>query len=605
LQEPEVFATGTMASLTLPALTSYHHYRRDSAFDSCISGLAFAGSNSHPSHDSRPKKKAKKPIYLLDKRNLGPEDANRLAGLGMCEAPLFFYLERVFTMLWLRTSPKRRVGLSHSARPPSKLALRLECLEDRTVPSFIPTTYTLTDTGPRDVVTADFRNLGTQDIAVANRTSSTVSVLLNNNDGTGTFAPAVSYPTLSAGRPLGMAAGDLDGDGFADIVVANYGGIGGGGTTVSILYNNPASPGTFMAPVNLDVGDDYVASVKLASLLGDGLLDIITANASSNPTGTVSVLLQDRNNPGTFLPPVTYATGPAGAAGNSPQGLAVADFFGDGMASVAVGDAITSKVTVLRNDPANPGHLLPYTVVGTAPGSVLVGLAAGDLGTGGGNTGLSLVSASPGADKISVFVNDGLGNFSAPVNYSTGAGAHPLRVAIGQVGQASGNPYNDVVTANTGTAGPGRISILYGNGDGTLRSAVTVPSGGDGPAGVAIADFEGDFAGDGLNDIVVANFNSNNVTVLLQTPPAPTPPRAAPPGSVWGTINGDYTAPIGIPVPADFSPLLTVREVGSHGTAGLMIADGGAPTDTFLNLSAADGLFADPLLGGRLGWELL
>jgi hypothetical protein len=514
---------------------------------------------------------------------------------------IFFYLERVLTMLWsrIRTSPKRRVGLSHSARPPSKLALRLECLEDRTVPSFIPTTYTLTDTGPRDVVTADFRNLGTQDIAVANNGSSSVSVLLNHNDGTGTFAPAVSYPTLAAGHPLGMAAGDLNGDGFADIVVANYGAGGAAATKVSILFNN--GDGTFQAPVNLDVGDGYVASVKLASMLGDGMLDIITANESSNPTGTVSVLLQDRNNPGTFLPAVTYPTGPADSSGsNSPQGLAVADFFGDGMASVAVGDAITSKVTVLRNDPANPGHLLPYTVVGTAPAGIFGGLAAGDLGTGGGHSGLSLVSASPGGGgNVSVFVNDGLGNFSAAVNYPAGPGA--LHVAIGQVGQASGNPYNDVVTANNFTTGPGTISILYGNGDGTLRSAVSVPSGGDGPAGVAIADFEGDFAGDGLNDIVVANQATNNVTVLLQTGQGGIPPRAAPPGSVWGTINGVYTAPIGTPVPADFSPVLTLPEVGSHGTTGLF--DGAAPIDTVL--SAADSLFGDPLLGGRLGWEVL
>jgi hypothetical protein len=512
-------------------------------------------------------------------------------------------------MSWLCRWSKRRGGLAHPARRPATAALRLEWLEDRTVPSFTITNYALaTGSGPSDVISADFRNLGTADIAVANQTNSTVSVLLNNHDGTGTFAPAVSYSTSAPGaaHPFSLAAGDLNGDGFADIVMANYGAAGAASTKVSILYNDPANPGTFMPAVTLDVGDGYIASVKLASLKGDGLLDIITANESSNPTGTVTVLLQDRNNPGTFLAPVTYPTGPANAMGNnSPQGLAVADFYGDGFLSVAVGDALTSKITILRGD--GSGALAPYTVVGTAPSGIFGGLAAGDLGTGGGNTGLSLVSANNGTANVSVFVNDGLGNFAPPVNYA--AGPFPTRLTIGKVG-ASG--FNDVVTANNDN--PGTISILYGNGDGTLQLAVTQPSGGNGPSGVAIADVEGDLATDSLNDILVSNRTSDSVTVLIQSPsPAPAPAPSAHPGSVSGGLHGQQPESMGVPVQVQPATVLSALDLGGvplqtePGTAltarGLdgISADGTLLDGTaVIDSSAAADLFGDPVLGGPI-----
>ena len=520
-------------------------------------------------------------------------------------------------MSWFRMWSKRRVGLAHPARRPATAAPRLEWLEDRTVPSFTITNYALgAGTGPMDVISADFRNLGTADIAVANRTNSTVSVLLNNNDGTGTFAPAVSYPTDAplADHPFSLAAGDLNGDGFADIVMANYGTSGTGGiaaTKVSILYNDPANPGTFMPPVTLDVGDGYIAGVKLASLKGDGLLDIITVNESPNPLGSVSVILQDRTNPGTFLAPVTYTTGPANAMGNnSPQGLAVADFYGDGFLSVAVGDATTSKVTILRGD--GSGALAPFTVVGTAPSGIFGALAAGDLGTGGGNTGLSLVSANSGSNNVSVFVNDGLGNFAPPVNYTTGTG--PSRLTIGKVG-ASG--FNDVVVANGGSTGPGTISILYGNGDGTLQPAVTQPSGGNNPSGVAIADVEGDLATDSLNDIIVSNRTSNNVTVLIQSPLAlPQGPGAY--RSVNGGIIGEQPESIGVPVQVQSATVLPTLDLGGvslqtkHGTVQTAQGLHGISVDgtlvhgrAVIDRSAAADLFGEPVLGNPIDLEVL
>ena len=58
---------------------------------------------------------------------------------------------------------------------------------------------------------------GKPDLAVANTDSNTVSVLLNN--GTGTFAAKVDYPTGS--YPDSVAVADLNGDGKPDLAVAN------------------------------------------------------------------------------------------------------------------------------------------------------------------------------------------------------------------------------------------------------------------------------------------------------------------------------------------------------------------------------------------------
>src|SRR4029077_17335067 len=69
---------------------------------------------------------------------------------------------------------------------------------------------------PWFVVTADFNNDGTKDLATINTNSFSVSILLGAGDG--------SFPThmeihTGLGFPPDIAAGDLDGDGNADLAV--------------------------------------------------------------------------------------------------------------------------------------------------------------------------------------------------------------------------------------------------------------------------------------------------------------------------------------------------------------------------------------------------
>ena len=85
-----------------------------------------------------------------------------------------------------------------------------------TAPSPPPST-TRQAAGPHAVAVADLDGDGKPDLAVTGYDDGTVSVLLNNGDGT--FAAPRRYPT-GAG-PGTVAAADLNGDGSPDLVVTN------------------------------------------------------------------------------------------------------------------------------------------------------------------------------------------------------------------------------------------------------------------------------------------------------------------------------------------------------------------------------------------------
>jgi hypothetical protein len=100
--------------------------------------------------------------------------------------------------------------------------------------------------------------------------------------------------------------------------------------------------------------------------------------------------------------------------------------------------------------------------------------------------------------------------FLAPLTYDVGT--VPLRVAVGDF---NGDGIPDLVTANVGSdPDPGSVSVLLGNGDGTFQPARNFLAGSN-PWGVAV----GDFNGDGIPDLAVANSagfgGASGVSVLL------------------------------------------------------------------------------------------
>lgn len=261
-------------------------------------------------------------------------------------------------------------------------------------------------TSPSAIAVGDLTGSGTTDLVVANFNTASLSVLLQTAPGSGKYQAATSYPVggapndvqladvnadgkldaivadnASSGRIVifpqdpanpghflapvtlatpnaasGVAVGDLNGDGKPDIAAATSDSNGNNGAVI-VFYQNPASPGSFLAPVTVAAGAQPI-TVKIADMNGDGVADLVAANfgAGTNGVGSagVSVVLQDAANPGTFLAPVTYA------AQLGTTHLVVVDVDGDNLPDVVtanLGPSPSGSLSVLLQDPANRGVL--------------------------------------------------------------------------------------------------------------------------------------------------------------------------------------------------------------------------------------------------------
>ena len=356
--------------------------------------------------------------------------------------------------------------------------------------SFITRVDYAAGTNPASVAVGDFNRDGVPDVAVANYGSNTVSVLLGNGDGT--FQPAL---TLAAdANPEFVAVSDFNRDGVPDLVVACS-----GSNSVSVFLGN--GDGTFQPARNFAANGGQ--SVAVGDFNGDGVQDLAVADYNLNNvpgSDTVSVLLG--NGGGTFQPARTFAT-----AGMNPVTVAVGDFNGDGRPDLAVTNsantssgAVPGNVSVLLGN--GDGTFQPARTlnVGITPAFVAVRDFNGD-----GRQDLAVANFR--SNTVSVLLGNGDGTFLAARNFAAGAG--PLSFAVGDF---NGDGVSDLAVANFdfNIQGPNTVSVLLGNPDGTFQAPLSFGAGTN-PDSVAV----GDFNGDGLQDLAVANFNSNTVSVLI------------------------------------------------------------------------------------------
>jgi hypothetical protein len=277
---------------------------------------------------------------------------------------------------------------------------------------------------------------------------------------------------------------------------------------------------------------------------GDSKFDSVVANANSN---TVGVMLG--NGDGHFQPPVIYSSG-----GRVPESVVVADVNGDGKPDLVAADACGSTtcasgvVGVLLG---NGDGTFQAAVSYGSGGIEAVSVAVADVN---GDGRLDIVVANESNNMLGVLLGNGDGTFQPAVAYGSGSQSFTYFLVIADV-NGDGKP--DLVVADECTDHPtcnsGAVGVLVGNGDGTFQAAVIYPSGGvgslSGARSVAVADVNGD----GRPDVLVANYFSGTVGVLL------------------GNGDGTFQAPVDYNV--GFTPVrsVAIADVNGDGKADLLV----------------------------------
>ncbi|HTR29755.1 MAG TPA: FG-GAP-like repeat-containing protein [Puia sp.] len=371
-----------------------------------------------------------------------------------------------------------------------------------------------TGSAPRNLATADLDGDGMVDIVTIDGSDS-VAVFLNTTAAYGAMSFAARMDLRAGAGAVGIALGDLDGDGRPDMVICDS------LSNQFLVFRNTSVPGaiSFSSPSVYATGGGPGA-VAIGDLDGDGKPDVII----SNPLGGNLLVFRNRSTLSTigFASPVTFNAGSGAAA------ISISDVNGDGKPDITLADGQTNEASVLQNISTAGGIVFSPVVLFAAGGSP-AGIVAGDFdGDGRPDIALANYSGTPSA-SISV-LHSLLGQLRYPAidsfapssgkrgdtitihgHFLTGASA----VSFGSVAAVSYTVVSDsVISAVLGAGASGLVQVSTGYGStnrGGFRFLYSSP---------IVRSFSPDSGATGDTITVKGNFLTGTKTLLFGKVPA-------------------------------------------------------------------------------------
>ena len=325
--------------------------------------------------------------------------------------------------------------------------------------------------------------------------STTASTNLIGLDGPGSgFANALS------------SAGDINGDGFADLLVGT---LGGGSIPPRAYLHLGSSAGLATSAISSvsrpeGIGGRYGVTVAAAGdVNGDGYADALLGVADAAQAyvfyGGVT---------GVPATPSVTLTGPTGTASLFGASVAGAcDFNADGISDVMLGSPGADRVDVYagaRAGVASTSRVLSNPEAANRSfGAAIV--CAGDLNRDGYPDLAVGAPQAAGGGKVYIYHGGAGGLPTSPSRVLIGpdGAGRSFGAALGGGGDLDGDGSSDLVVG--GSAGAIRVHVYLGGPSGVVATpsvSLDAPTGNSGSFGVSVASV-GDVNGDGFGDVLV------------------------------------------------------------------------------------------------------